>query len=191
MRGSSFAGNSFPSPEQPWTKSEYVDFYFAHYNGNLALPHLRSAEGRALIDRLVDRGNVERIVSGSASLADKRMQIAAILMAAGEIRGAYNYAVYVGEPLAEELTRVQSFTLFVVETAARLSNGEASATTVSAWRTTLFGVLHSLGERETYSTEQRTRLTEAIALHYPALRSLLNQADRQSVSQARKRTGAG
>ena len=59
-----FAGNSFPSPEQPWTKSEYVDFYFAHYNGNLALPHLRSAEGRALIDRLVDRDNVERIVSG-------------------------------------------------------------------------------------------------------------------------------
>jgi hypothetical protein len=177
------AGGGFPSPEQPWTKREYVDFYFTHYNGNLALPHLRSPEGRALIDRLVDPGNVERIVEGSASLADKRMQIATILMAAGEIRSAYNYAVYVGEPLSEELTRIQSFTLFVVDAAARLSNGGASATSVSAWRTTLFGVMHSLGERTTYSTEQRIQLTEAIARHYPALRALLGDSDRRELSR--------
>ena len=30
----------FPSPHHPWTTREYVDFYFAHYNGNRALPHL-------------------------------------------------------------------------------------------------------------------------------------------------------
>ena len=177
------AGGTFPSPEQPWTKREYVDFYFTHFNGNLALPHLRNAEGRALIERLVDPGNVGRIIEGPASLADKRLQIATILMAAGEIRSAYNYAVFVGEPLAEELTRVQSFTLAVVDAAARLSQSEASASSVSAWRTTLSGVIHSLSEREVYSVEQRARLTAAIAQHYPALHPLLSNDDRRELQR--------
>jgi hypothetical protein len=177
------AGGAFPSPEQPWTKREYVDFYFTHFNGNLALPHLRSAEGRALVERLADPGNVTRIIESPASLADKRLQIATILMAAGEIRSAYNYAVFVGEPLSEELTRVQSFTLAVVDAAARLAQGEASASSVSAWRTTLSGVIHSLGEREIYSIEQRTRLTAAIAQHYPALHPLLSDDDRRDLQR--------
>jgi hypothetical protein len=177
------AGGSFPSPEHPWTKRDYVDFYFAHYNGNQALPHLRNAEGRALIERLVDPENVTRIVEGPASLADKRLQIATILMAAGEIRSAYNYAVFVGEPLTEELTRVQDFTLAVIDAAARLSQGEAGASSVSAWRTTVSGVMHSLGERNVYSTDQRARLTEAIARCYPALYALLDGADRRALSQ--------
>jgi hypothetical protein len=177
------AGGTFPSPEQPWTKREYVDFYFTHFNGNLALPHLRSADGRALIERLVDPGNVARIIEGRASLADKRLQIATILMAAGEIRSAYNYAVFVGEPLAEELTRVQSFTLSVVDAAAQLAQGEASASSVSAWSTTLSGVIHSLSERDIYSIEQRSRLTAAIAQHYPALHPLLSAADRRELQQ--------
>lgn len=177
------AGGTFPSPEHPWTKRDYVDFYFAHYNGNQALPHLRNAEGRALIERLVDPQNIAHIVEGPASLADKRLQIATILMAAGEIRSAYNYAVFVGEPLSEELTRVQDFTLAVVDAAARLSQGEVGATSISAWQTTVSGVMHSLGERDVYSTDQRIRLTDAIARCYPALYALLNEADRNALSQ--------
>ena len=105
------AGGSFPSPEHPWTKRDYVDFYFAHYNGNQALPHLRNAEGRALIERLVDPENVTRIVEGPASLADKRLQIATILMAAG---AGFALGAIVAPPLAmsaleeEELRRQQA-----------------------------------------------------------------------------------
>jgi hypothetical protein len=91
--------------------------------------------------------------------------------------------VFVGEPLSEELTRVQDFTLAVVDAAARLSQGEAGATSISAWLTTLSGVMHSLGERHIYSTDQRTRLTEAIARCYPALHALLDDADRRALSQ--------
>src|SRR5262245_16136112 len=84
-----------PSPANPWTKRGYVDFYFSHWNGNLALPHLRNAQSRAMFDRIVDPENVELITASPLGNDEKLRQITQVLSTMGEIRAAYAYAVMV------------------------------------------------------------------------------------------------
>src|SRR5688572_5664220 len=139
----------FPSPDQLWSTGDYVDFYFAHFNGNRALPHLRSQETARLFERIISRDNVRVILEGSMAQERKRADLALILATMGEIRAAYNYALFVGEPLSEELTRIQSFMLFLIELAVRLESDAGSgvsAAAASAWKTTLWNVVASLSE---------------------------------------------
>src|SRR5207237_7743786 len=148
-RGRSSGG--CPSPAKPWTKHEYVDFYFSHWNGNLALPYLREPSVRATFERIVDPENVRLITASNASTEEKQRQVMLVLSTMGEIRAAYDYAVLVGEPLQEELTRVQAFTLLVLDAAVQLSRGEfIEPNRKDAWRTTLLGVFDSLSERSRY-----------------------------------------
>jgi hypothetical protein len=170
----------FPSPHQPWTTSEYVDFYFAHYNGNRALPHLRAEDTRLVFQRIVDPENVLRIIESSASHEQKRAGIAMILATIGEIRAAYGYAVFVGEPLQEELVQVQSFLLFLINSAIKLEDkmGTLSAGN-HAWKTAIWNVVGSLAERETYSSRQLASLSAALDLNYPEISSILSDADKQ------------
>jgi len=167
----------FPSPHQPWTSREYVNFYFGHYNGNRALPHLRSEATARLFDRLVDPDNVRRLVESSASIDEKRGELAVILSTMGEIRAAYAYSLYVGEPLQEELTRVRSFMLFLIDRAVALSGGRGDAA-ASAWKTTLWNVVESMSERDVYTADQVAALSDAIITHYPRLSVILTESDR-------------
>jgi hypothetical protein len=170
----------FPSPHQPWTTNDYVDFYFAHYNGNRALPHLRGEDTRLLFQRIVDRGNVLRIIESPASQEQKRAGIAMILATVGEIRAAYGYAVFVGEPLQEELAQIQSFVLFLINAAIKLENGMGTPSAGNhAWKTAIWNVVGSLAERETYSSRQIAALSAALDLNYPAISSILSDADKQ------------
>jgi hypothetical protein len=163
-----------PSPGSPWTKREYVDFYFSHYNGNLALPHLREPAAKAVFERIVNPENVLRILASAESIDEKQRQITTVLSVIGEIRAAYGYAVLVGEPLQEELTRVQAFTLDVLDSAIRID-----ARRDDAWRTTFFGIVESLSERSRYSSRQIATLATALAAHYPAIGRILADADRR------------
>src|SRR5262245_2174028 len=172
----------FPSPHQPWTSREYVNFYFGHYNGNRALPHLRSEATARLFDRLVDRDNVRQLVESGASLAEKRGELAVILSTMGEIRAAYAYALYVGEPLQEELTRIRSFMLFLIDQAVDLGGGRDDPA-ASAWRTTLWNVVESMSERQVYSASQVAALSDAVVAHYPQLNAILTDSDRQKLRQ--------
>lgn len=168
----------FPSPHQPWTSREYVNFYFGHYNGNRALPHLRSEATARLFNRLVDRDNVRKLLGSSASMEEKRSELAVILSTMGEIRAAYAYALHVGEPLQEELTRIRSFMLYLIDRAIGLGEGRRDPA-ASAWRTTLWNVVESMSERELYSAEQAAALSEALATHYRQLSIILTDSDRQ------------
>ena len=170
----------FPSPHQPWTSREYVNFYFGHYNGNRALPHLRSEATARLFDRLVDRDNVRQLVESGVSLEEKRGELAVILSTMGEIRAAYAYALYVGEPLQEELTRIRSFMLFLIDEAVGLGGGRGDPA-ASAWRTTLWNVVESMSERQVYSASQVAALSDAVAVHYPQLSAILTDSDRQKL----------
>jgi hypothetical protein len=165
-----------PSSAGPWTKREYLDFYFSHFNGHLALPHLRTDEAKALFNRIVDEENILKITASPAPIAERRRHVAMILMTVGEIRAAYNYAVLVGEPLQEELTRVQVFTLFVLDSAIRMADGAAGS---DAWRTTFFGIVASLSERHIYSPTQVETLALALAMHYPAMSRILDDIDKR------------
>lgn len=168
----------YPSPDRAWTKNEYVQFYFTHFNGNRALPHLREAEMRAVFDRLVSPDNLTRLRDASLSDDDKLAELRLMLSALGEIRAAYNVSVQVGEPLAEELTRVQVFTLAALDDAVRLSHS-AGAVPSNAWSTTLDGVVASLGEGSVYSDEQRRELADALSLRLSDLSPLLAEKTRQ------------
>jgi hypothetical protein len=168
-----------PSPQAAWTKREYVDFYFSHFNGNLALPHLRTEPAKALFDRIVSEENILKIAEGAAPVAERQRHVAMILMTIGEIRAAYNYAVLVGEPLAEELTRVQVFALFVLDAAIRMADGALDSRSKDAWRTTFLGVVASLSERHIYTKGQVATLARALAEHYPSMSRLLAEIDRR------------
>lgn len=179
--GAAAAGSlsHFPSPHQPWTTREYVDFYFAHYNGNRALPHLRDVDTSLLFRRVVNRENVARIVQSNAPWRRKQLDVATILATMGEVRGAYGYAVFVGEPLQEELAQIQAFILFLIDTAVKLDATGSGPSGRSAWKTAVWNALASLAERDSYSTEQIAFLSAALNAHYPQISSILTGSDKK------------
>ena len=128
--------------EARWTSSDYVDLYFRHYNGRVPLPHLRDEEQKALFNHLIDPGNIARIEEAPVSNDEKLRQLRIILAVLGAYRAAYNVAVIVGEPLEQELTRIQVHTLEVAEAVAKLVRlspvDEGSST---AWATLVAGVM--------------------------------------------------
>jgi hypothetical protein len=168
----------FPPVDQPWSARHYVDFYFAHYNGNRALPHLRTATTARVFERLVSRDNIARILADSAPKEEKRKLLAIILATLGEIRAAYNYAVFVGEPLQEELARIQAFTLFVMDNAVALAEPRPDC---SACTTALGGVVESLSARETFSKAQILALSKALQAHYPGISPVLSSRQRREL----------
>jgi hypothetical protein len=173
-------GSPYPSPAQAWTKREYVDFYFAHYNGNTALPHLRTEAQRELFARLVDPGNLPAIVNSGKTANERRQNINVVLAIMGAVRASYNISVVIGEPLQEELTRVQIFTIEVLDAAVPLWSSEPGGRQ-EAWKTTFFGIMRSLSETNIYSEEQIVRLTEAITQHYPTIATIFTEADKRQL----------
>src|SRR6185295_5288700 len=169
----------FPPADQPWSARNYVDFYFAHFNGNRALPHLRTESTARIFDRIVDHENISRILSSPSTADEKRRNVAIILSTLGEIRSAYNYAVFVGEPLQEELARVQAFTLFVMDNAVGLESPRPECS--SACRTALRGVIESLSAHGIFSTEQILSLAEALEKHYPSIAPVLSSGERKDL----------
>jgi hypothetical protein len=178
----------FPSADQPWSARNYVDFYFAHFNGNRALPHLRTESTARIFDRIVDQENISRILSGPLTAEEKRSNVAIILATLGEIRSAYNYAVFVGEPLQEELARVQAFTLFVMENAVGLESPRPECS--SACRTALRGIIESLSAHGVFSTEQILSLAEALEKHYPSIAPVLSSGERKDLKAQISRIAA-
>jgi hypothetical protein len=169
----------FPTADQPWSARNYVDFYFAHVNGNRALPHLRTESTAKVFERIVDQENISRILSSASTAEEKRRNVAIILATMGEIRGAYNYAVFVGEPLQEELARVQAFTLFVMENAVGLETPHPDCS--SACRTALRGVIESLSPHGIFSREQILSLADALERHYPSIAPVLSSDERNDL----------
>ena len=169
----------FPASDQPWSARNYVDFYFAHVNGNRALPHLRTESTAKIFDRIVDQENISQILSSPSTAEEKRQSVAIILATMGEIRGAYNYAVFVGEPLQEELARIQVFTLFVMDNAVGLKSPNPERS--SACGTALRGVIESLSPHGIFSREQILTLTEALERHYPSIAPVLSSQERKDL----------
>jgi hypothetical protein len=169
----------FPPADQPWSARNYVDFYFAHVNGNRALPHLRTESTAKIFDRIVDQENISQILSSPSTAEEKRRNVAIILATMGEIRGAYNYAVFVGEPLQEELARIQVFTLFVMDNAVGLKSPNPERS--SACGTALRGVIESLSPHGIFSREQILTLTEALERHYPSIAPVLSSQERKDL----------
>ena len=173
--------------ESQWTSRDYVDLYFRHYNGRVPLPHLRDEAQKVLFNHLIDPGNITRIVEAPVSNDEKLRQLRIILAVLGAYRAAYNVAVIVGEPLAQELTLVQVHTLEVADAVAklvRLSSADEGSST--AWATLVAGVIESVGDSKVYSAAQRTIMADAVALHYPSIAAVLAEDERQRLDEAIK-----
>lgn len=177
------AGPAYPSPMQTWSARQYSDFHFVHFNTHLALPHLRDARSRALFERLVGRGNIEAIIAADAPRGVRQRDIRSILAAIGAIRGSYNVAVMLGEPLQEELTQVQIFSLYLASEIAGLSDGSiAGAACASSVRTSYLGVIQSLTEQDTYTSSQIAALSDAAARSFPAIEALFEDPGRRQLA---------
>jgi hypothetical protein len=177
------ANPAYPDPGQAWTERQYVDFHFAHYNGRRALPHLREADSARLFNRLVDPANIEAIRAAHGNAAARRLALDQVLAAVGAIRSSYLYAAQVGEPLAEELTRIQVFQLELV--AAILAAGASPDLTKThpAWRTAFLGAVASLEENGLYTDEQALMLVQAMVKHFGAIAPVLLPEDREDLAQ--------
>ena len=170
----------YPPADRAWTKGDYVEFYFAHFNGNHALPHLRDAGMRAVFDRLVSADNLVSLVAAPMPDAERLAELRVMLSALGEIRAAYNISVQAGEPLSEELARVQIFMLAALELAMRVSDA-AGAAPSRAWDTSIVGVVASIGEHDIYSNAQRRELADALSGQMQSLRFLLSDKSKQKM----------
>ncbi len=168
----------YPSPDAFWNERHYTDFYFVHFNTHLALPHLRNHESRAVFERLIDPANIERILADATARLEKQRRLRLILATMGNIRASYNLAVIIGEPLQEELTRVQVFHLYLVGVVADLEDNIASARGGPAMKTAWLGVVRSLGEGDVYSPVQITALSDAAARRYLSIRELFTSRER-------------
>jgi len=174
--------------DSPWTSRDYVDFYFRHYNGHVPLPHLRDEAQKALFKHLIDPGNITRIAQTSVSNDEKLRQLRIILAVLGSYRAAYNVAVIVGEPLQQELTLVQVYTLEVAAAVAKLVHlSHADEGSSTAWATLVEGVIESVGDSKRYSSLQRAVMADAVTLHYPAIAAVLSGDERHRLDEALKR----
>jgi len=160
----------------PWTSGEYVEAIFAVHNGAITLPRLGNPKTEAYFDRLVDRGNIERLMGGPLAEAEKRRQILTILSATGEFRGRYGYAVALGDDVQNELIQIQIFRLYLIDRLAVLDmpDGEAMKRCTSAIATTLEGTLDTLAEAPVFTRAQLVALAQALAQHYPMIRMRLS-----------------
>lgn len=177
--------------ESGWTSRDYVDLYFRHYNGRVPLPHLRDEAQRALFNHLVDPANISRVEEAPVSNEEKLRQLRIILAVLGAYRAAYNVAVIVGEPLEQELTLVQVYTLEVADAVAklvRLSPTDGGSST--AWATLVAGVIESVGDSKVYSPAQCAIMANAVILHYPAIAAVLAEDERRRLDEAVKQMKA-
>jgi len=170
----------FPSPNHLWTYRDYNQLYFVHLDGNLALPHLRSPDMAHLFERLVDRDNIRSIIGHSGPDDKKISELWMILGTLGAIRARYNLALIIGEPLAEELTQIQVFMLYVPDETVRFSEQAMRSPSV-AWKTCFLGIVESLSEKDIYSPAQRGAMAAALHDHFAGLRLLLTSRDLQGL----------
>jgi hypothetical protein len=185
--GLALATAAAKADEARWTSRDYVDLYFRHYNGRVPLPHLRDEAQKALFNHLIDPANISRIETAPISNEEKLRQLRIILAVLGGYRAAYNVAVIVGEPLAQELTLVQVHTLEVADAVAKLVHlSPADEGSSTAWATLVAGVIESVGDSKVYSPIQRTVMAEAVTLHYPAIAAVLSDNERQRLDEAIK-----
>lgn len=175
-----FAATGASAGDAQWTSRDYVDLYFRHYNGHVPLPHQRDEKSKALFNHLINPANIARITEAPVPDNEKLRQLRIILAVLGAYRAAYNVAVIVGEPLAEELTLIQAYTLEAAGAVAsliRMSPDDGGSPT--AWATLVEGVIESVGDSERYSPAQSAIMAEAIAMHYPAIAAALPEDERR------------
>jgi hypothetical protein len=181
----SLANPQMPSASGPWASQDYVQAIFAVQNGLITLPREANPKTRALVDRLIDRGNIESLMAAPLSRAEKLRNILIILSATGEFRGRYGYAVALGDDLQSELVAIQIFRLYVIDRLATFDIEDAAEKTRcnSAIATAISGTLDTLAEAPLFTTDPLLALSAAFRKLYPAIRIKLDIQDHLLIVQ--------
>jgi hypothetical protein len=163
-----------------WNARDYTEHYFLYRNGHVPLPHLRDAAPRVLFEHLIDPRNIAAIADSPALAEEKLRQLRIILALLGAYRSSYGVAVMVGEPIEEELARVQAYSLQVAGAVAKLmQQSQASLVSLPAGATLVEGVFESVEENGPAAPAQAALLAEAVSLHYPDIAAALRAEDRR------------
>lgn len=165
--------------EGPWAPSDYVEAIFAVQNGRITLPRRGNPKTEAFFDRLIDRGNIDRLMAEADNAAAKRQQILLILSATGEFRGRYGYAVALGDDVQNELIDLQIFRLALIDRLALIEDAQACCG--SAIATTLHGTLDTLAEAGIFPNDKLIMLARALAASYPMIRPRLARPDHDAL----------
>ncbi len=173
---------------RPWTSGDYFRQYSLLYNGKIPLPHIRSADQALLFGQLVNSRNISSILNSADAADIKVRELRKIFATVGAYRASYNLAVFYGEPLQQELTRVQVFGLEVAAAVAKLAR-QQDGVPCGAITTMIIGMIESIGEEQRYSADQSAEIAEAIARYYPEIAPVLAADDRTLL--ARQGRGAG
>ncbi|MGE0239189.1 MAG: hypothetical protein AB7F09_06830 [Parvibaculaceae bacterium] len=188
MVSAGLASTSLANPQMlpesgPWTSGDYVEAVFAVQNGVITLPRQGNPKTRAFFDRLVDRGNVDRLMAAPLRPEEKRRDILIMLSTTGEFRGRYGYAVALGDDVQNELVTLQVFRLYLVDRLVSLDiKDEDTGCMVetagdprcaSTLATIVAGTLDTLAEPQSFTKDQLVALSTALGRHYPAIRAKL------------------
>lgn len=184
-----FANPQLPPVQGPWSPSDYVEAIFAVRNGVITLPRRGNPKTEAYFDRLVDSGNIDRLMAGPESMAEKRQRILLILSATGEFRGRYGYAVALGDDVQRELVDIQIFRLALIGRLALLADPEACCDAAAA--TTLAGTLDTLAGAKIFPQNKLIVLAEALAASYPLIRPRLARPDQGAIDARLGHLAAG
>lgn len=185
VAGSGLANTHTLPVAGPWTSGDYVEAIFAVQNGMITLPRRGNPKTSALFDRLIDHGNIERLMAAAANPGEKRQQILLILSATGEFRGRYGYAVALGDDVRGELVDIQIFRLALIDRLAELDMPDKATwqRCTSAIATTLHGTLDTLAEASVFTSGQLAALAWALARHYPTIRTRLSAEEEGAIAR--------
>jgi hypothetical protein len=161
-----------------WSSDDYFRHYMQYFHGKVPLPHSRSTEQALLFNHMVDGRNITHVLGSVGSPERKLVELRKILGLIGAYRASYNLAVTYGEPLEQELTRVQAFGLEVAAAVATLSQ-HTDRVPCTAITSVIAGMIESISEDRRYTADQIAEIAEAIARHYPQISPALAAADRE------------
>jgi hypothetical protein len=176
----------------PWSSRDYVEAIFAVQNGVITLPRQANPKTRALFARLIDRKNIEALMAGPLSEAEKRRDILLILSATGEFRGRYGYAIALGDDVQSELVEIQIFRLYLIDRLATLDTHDDAERRRcnAAIATAVSGTLDTLSEAPLFTTDQLLALSAAFGRHYSIIRIKLDDKEQESILQRLQKMAA-
>lgn len=181
LNAASGFANPQPLPvEGPWTSGDYVSAIFAVLNGTITLPRRGNPKTEAFFDRLIDPGNIERLLAEAKPVDEKRRQILLILSTTGEFRGRYGYAVALGDDVQSELIEIQMFRLYLMGRLVSLDSTQSCCS--SAIATALLGTLDTLAEARDFPAGQVITLIRRLAKAYPAIRPGLAEPQHEAIA---------
>ncbi len=178
--------SAWPSHNRPWSDDEYQDFYQKIATGNIfELPRLAGLETAQTFKRLVNPENFYFTSDKALPIGQRLSKASKSFETLNQVLKLYIAAYAKNTQYSTELIRIQGFAILVMEKQLALLdelipkldvNDPTYAIRILGVAQTRLGAIQmvvgaitSLGERDTYSAEDRLHLSKLTVESFPAL----------------------